>query len=164
MPKKTFASSLLAVVLLFAFVQHQTAANAGIFDWSTLVADQLSADNSAVDSNTDGTSKDSADASTEKKGNGFVRALGAPFRAIGRLFGGGKKNDQTNEDVAYEVMKQKLMELISNEDKANPLSDEELVSRLNEAGYPVARRTVTKYRKMLKIPSSRQRKDWSLAN
>ena len=78
-----------------------------------------------------------------------------------RFFGGGKKNEQTHEDVAYEVMKQKLMELIGNEDKASPLSDEELVSRLNEAGYPVARRTVTKYRKMLKIPSSRQRKDWS---
>jgi RNA polymerase sigma-54 factor len=78
-----------------------------------------------------------------------------------RFFGGGKKNEQTHEDVAYEVMKQKLMELISNEDKASPLSDEELVTRLNEAGYPVARRTVTKYRKMLKIPSSRQRKDWS---
>ncbi len=79
-----------------------------------------------------------------------------------RFFGGGKKNDQTNEDVAYEVMKQKLMELVSNENKSNPLSDEELVNKLNEAGYPVARRTVTKYRKMLKIPSSRQRKDWSL--
>jgi RNA polymerase sigma-54 factor len=78
-----------------------------------------------------------------------------------RFFGGGKKNDQTNEDVAYEVMKQKLMELVSDENKASPLSDEELVSKLNEAGYPVARRTVTKYRKMLKIPSSRQRKDWS---
>jgi RNA polymerase sigma-54 factor len=59
-------------------------------------------------------------------------------------------------------MKQKLMELVSNEDKSSPLSDEELVTKLNEAGYPVARRTVTKYRKMLKIPSSRQRKDWSL--
>ena len=79
-----------------------------------------------------------------------------------RFFGGGKKNDQTGEDVAWEVMKQKLLELIANEDKSSPLSDEELVTRLNEAGYPVARRTVTKYRKMLKIPSSRQRKDWSL--
>ena len=77
-----------------------------------------------------------------------------------RFFGGGKKNDQTHEEVAYEVMKQKLLELVGNEDKANPLSDEELVARLNEAGYPVARRTVTKYRKMLRIPSSRQRKDW----
>lgn len=78
-----------------------------------------------------------------------------------RFFGGGKKNDQTHEDVAYEVMKQKLMELIGDEDKASPLSDEELVAKLNDAGYPVARRTVTKYRKMLNIPSSRQRKDWS---
>ena len=79
-----------------------------------------------------------------------------------RFFGGGKANQQTGEDVAYEVMKQKLLELVSNEDKSSPLSDEELVTRLNEAGYPVARRTVTKYRKMLKIPSRRQRKDWSL--
>jgi RNA polymerase sigma-54 factor len=78
-----------------------------------------------------------------------------------RFFGGGKANSQTHEEVAYEVMKQKLMELVGNEDKSNPLSDEELVHRLNEAGYPVARRTVTKYRKMLKVPSSRQRKDWT---
>jgi RNA polymerase sigma-54 factor len=81
-----------------------------------------------------------------------------------RFFGGGKANQQTGEDVAYEVMKQKLLELVANEDKASPLSDEELVTLLRAAGYPVARRTVTKYRKMLKIPSSRQRKDWSLAS
>jgi RNA polymerase sigma-54 factor len=37
----------------------------------------------------------------------------------------------------------------------------EHIEPLNEAGYPVARRTVTKYRKMLNIPSSRQRKDWA---
>ena len=49
-----------------------------------------------------------------------------------------------------------------DEDKAHSLSDEDLVTKLNDAGYPVARRTVTKYRKMLNIPSSRQRKDWSL--
>jgi RNA polymerase sigma-54 factor len=78
-----------------------------------------------------------------------------------RFFGGGKVNDQTHEEVAYEVMKQKLLELIGDEDKSSPLSDEELVTKLNEAGYPVARRTVTKYRKMLNIQSSRQRKDWS---
>src|SRR5262249_7614830 len=50
---------------------------------------------------------------------------------------------------------------IDNEDKSNPLSDEDLVLKLSEVGYPVARRTVTKYRKMLDIPSSRQRKDWT---
>jgi RNA polymerase sigma-54 factor len=80
-----------------------------------------------------------------------------------RFFGGGKANEQTGEDVAYEVIKQKLLELVAQEDKANPLSDEELVARLNAAGYPVKRRTVTKYRQLLNIPSSRQRKDWSLA-
>jgi len=84
-----------------------------------------------------------------------------------RFFGGGTK--MTNEDgvetgaeVAWEVIKNKLLEIIGAEDKASPLSDEDLVSKLHEAGYPVARRTVTKYRKMLDIPSSRQRKDWTL--
>ena len=80
-----------------------------------------------------------------------------------RFFGGGTKNDVTGEDVAWEKIKQKLLELIGQEAKGNPLSDEDLVTKLQEAGYPVARRTVTKYRKMLKIPSSRQRKDWSIS-
>ena len=107
MSKKTFASSVLAVFLLFAFVQHHTAARAGIFDWSALVAEQVAADEStAVDSAADGATRDLAHARTKKSGNGFVRALGAPFRALGRLFGGGKKNDQqvqmrrvTNKDL-----------------------------------------------------------------
>jgi Flp pilus assembly protein TadD len=98
MSKKTFASSLLAVFVLFAFVQHHTAANAGIFDWSALVAEQVAVDEStAVDSTADGTYKDLANARTKKGGNGFVRALSAPFRALGRLFGGGKKNDQQQQ-------------------------------------------------------------------
>ncbi|HKU74310.1 MAG TPA: tetratricopeptide repeat protein [Pyrinomonadaceae bacterium] len=98
MSKKAFASSLLAVYLMFAFVQHGTTASAGIFDWSTSVAEQVAAEEPvAVDSNTDGTTKDSAD-TTKKRGNGFVRALSAPFRALGRLFGGsGKKNDQQQQ-------------------------------------------------------------------
>jgi RNA polymerase sigma-54 factor len=77
-----------------------------------------------------------------------------------RFFGGGREV-ATGEEVAWEVIKQKLLEIIDQEDKLNPLSDEELVDRLNEAGYPIKRRTVTKYRKMANIPSSRQRKDWA---
>jgi RNA polymerase sigma-54 factor len=79
-----------------------------------------------------------------------------------RFFGGGTQT-ASGEEVAWETIKQKLLELIDKEDKSNPLSDEDLVTKLNESGYPVARRTVTKYRKMLNIPSSRQRKDWGLA-
>ena len=80
--------------------------------------------------------------------------------ALKRFFGGGATT-ASGEEVAWETIKGKLQEMIDKEDKANPLSDEELVTRLNEAGYPVKRRTVTKYRKMLNIPSSRQRKDWT---
>src|SRR5205085_5578275 len=78
-----------------------------------------------------------------------------------RFFGGGT-HTATGEEVAWETIKQKLLEIIDKEDKSNPLSDEDLVNKLQESGYPVARRTVTKYRKMLNIPSSRQRKDWTL--
>lgn len=76
-----------------------------------------------------------------------------------RFFGGGTVTAQ-GEEVAWELIKSKLTELINNEDKANPWSDDDLVKKLQESGYPVARRTVTKYRKLLNIPSSRQRRDW----
>jgi RNA polymerase sigma-54 factor len=79
-----------------------------------------------------------------------------------RFFGGGTQTT-SGEQVAWEKIKNKLLEMIGNEDKANPLSDEEIVANFQKMDYPVARRTVTKYRKMLNIPSSRQRKDWSLA-
>ena len=73
-----------------------------------------------------------------------------------RFFGGGMKVG--DEDVAWEVMKQKLMEIIDQEDKSNPLSDEDLVEKMNAAGCPVKRRTITKYRQMAHIPSSRERR------
>jgi RNA polymerase sigma-54 factor len=77
-----------------------------------------------------------------------------------RFFGGGTQTS-SGAEVAWETIKQKLLDIIGNEDKANPLSDEDLVTKLSESGYPVARRTVTKYRKMLGIQSSRQRKVWT---
>lgn len=57
-------------------------------------------------------------------------------------------------------VKQKVREIISNEDKRNPLSDEQVAEILKREGLEIARRTVTKYRKALKIPSSRQRRQW----
>jgi RNA polymerase sigma-54 factor len=77
-----------------------------------------------------------------------------------RFFGGGREV-APGEEVAWEVIKQKLLEIIDQEDKANPFSDEELVEKMNQAGYPIKRRTITKYRKMANIPSSRERKDWT---
>jgi RNA polymerase sigma-54 factor len=66
------------------------------------------------------------------------------------------------EDVAYETIRLKLQEIIGKEDKSNPLSDDDLVLELKKEGMGVARRTITKYRKKMGIPSSRQRRDWTL--
>ncbi|MBX6315288.1 MAG: RNA polymerase factor sigma-54 [Isosphaeraceae bacterium] len=76
-----------------------------------------------------------------------------------RFFGGGTTTAD-GEEVAWDTIKQKLLEIIAKEDKTNPLSDEEIVEELGKHGFPVARRTVTKYRKALRIPSSRQRKQF----
>ena len=51
---------------------------------------------------------------------------------------------------------------MDGEPKDAPFSDDDLVSELGKRGIVVARRTVTKYRKAMKIPSSRQRRDWKL--
>lgn len=78
-----------------------------------------------------------------------------------RFFVGGTQTED-GEDVAWDTIRLKLQELIDKEDKSDPLSDEKLVDELKKAGMAVARRTVTKYRKRMGIPSSRQRRDWSL--
>jgi len=52
----------------------------------------------------------------------------------------------------------KISEMAKGEDKASPLSDQEIVARLRSEGIDIARRTVAKYREKLNIPSSRQRK------
>jgi RNA polymerase sigma-54 factor len=64
------------------------------------------------------------------------------------------------KEVAYDTIKRRLQELVDAEDKAAPLSDDDLVSKLKGMGFPLARRTVTKYRKELSIPSSRERKQF----
>ena len=76
-----------------------------------------------------------------------------------RFFGGGTQT-ATGEEVAWDIIRIRLQEIVDNEDKRKPLSDDALVEKLAEAGYKLARRTVTKYRKNLNIPSSRQRREY----
>ena len=66
-------------------------------------------------------------------------------------------NDE-GEEVATETVRQLLRDTVDAEDKRNPLSDEALAKILKEKGYPVARRTVAKYREMLGIPICRLRR------
>lgn len=77
-----------------------------------------------------------------------------------RFFVHGTRSED-GEDVAWETIRLKLTDLIEHEGKQNPLSDDDLVKELSKLGLTVARRTITKYRKKLNIPSSRQRKDWT---
>lgn len=60
--------------------------------------------------------------------------------------------------VSNAVIKDALKELVDNEDKTNPLNDDDLQKRLGEMGYPIARRTVVKYRQGLGIPKANERK------
>ncbi len=76
-----------------------------------------------------------------------------------RFFVGGTHSED-GDDVAWDVIRLKLQEIIDKEDKQQPLSDDDLVTALKTHGLTVARRTITKYRKKLNIPSSRQRRDW----
>jgi len=79
--------------------------------------------------------------------------------SLKHFFTGGVEK-QDGEMESWEVVRQKLLQVIENEDKSAPLSDEEIAARLLRQGIDIARRTVSKYRKILKIPSSRRRKKY----
>jgi len=63
------------------------------------------------------------------------------------------------EDISTTVIKEELKNIINNEPKDKPYSDDYLAKLLKEKGYNVARRTVAKYRDQLKIPVARLRKE-----
>jgi RNA polymerase sigma-54 factor len=62
------------------------------------------------------------------------------------------------EEVSTREIKKILEESIRDEDKRSPLTDESLARLLKEKGYPIARRTIAKYREQLNIPVARLRK------
>ena len=57
------------------------------------------------------------------------------------------------------VIKKALEEIIKNENKQSPFSDDILVDKLNQDGYTLARRTVAKYRDQMGYPVARLRKE-----
>ena len=65
----------------------------------------------------------------------------------------------SGEEVSTKEVKSILGELITQEDKHKPLSDDELTEQLQSKGYNIARRTVAKYREQLNIPVARLRKE-----
>ena len=73
------------------------------------------------------------------------------------FFSEGITNDE-GEEVSTREIKKILKDAVDNEDKSSPMTDEQLMLVLKEKGYPIARRTVAKYREQLGIPVGRMRK------
>lgn len=79
-------------------------------------------------------------------------------KLIKSLFSESMKNEQ-GEDVSTREIKKILETVIGEEAKKKPLTDDKLAKILKEKGYPIARRTVAKYRELLGIPVARLRKE-----
>ena len=79
-------------------------------------------------------------------------------KLIKEFFSESMKNDQGN-DVSTKEIKNILASIINEESKKKPLPDDKLAALLKEKGYPIARRTVAKYREQLDIPVARLRKE-----
>ena len=79
-------------------------------------------------------------------------------KLIKSFFSEGIKNSQGIEISTIEV-KKTLENIIENENKNDPHTDDQLTKILNKKGYPIARRTVAKYREMIGAPVARLRKE-----
>ena len=78
-----------------------------------------------------------------------------------RMFFSGGTETESGEEMSWSAVQAKLEELIGEENKASPLSDDALAEALKAKGIDIARRTVAKYRKQMNIPSARQRRQYA---
>ncbi|MEE9166343.1 MAG: RNA polymerase factor sigma-54 [Candidatus Neomarinimicrobiota bacterium] len=65
---------------------------------------------------------------------------------------------ETGDEVSTKIVKDGLKEVVEKEDKQHPYSDDKLAEIMKKLGYPIARRTVAKYRDQMKIPVARLRR------
>jgi len=79
--------------------------------------------------------------------------------SLRKLFSTVTKND-SGEEVSAQMVKQQLSQLINNENKKFPYSDEALAKQLKQLGQSCSRRTIAKYRHLLNIPHSSLRRKW----
>lgn len=73
------------------------------------------------------------------------------------LFTEGVKRDD-GEEVSNREIQNAIVEIVAVEDKSNPLTDQQIQEILAQKGYPVARRTVAKYREQLDVPVAKMRR------
>jgi RNA polymerase sigma-54 factor len=75
-----------------------------------------------------------------------------------RYFFSNSIHTDSGEDISTKIVKDKIKDFIDSENKLKPLSDDRLTEMINQAGYPIARRTVAKYREAMKIPKATLRR------
>jgi len=75
-----------------------------------------------------------------------------------RMFFSGGTESEDGQSMAWGAVQAKLKEIIDNEDRKNPMTDDELVDAMKAQGLDIARRTVAKYRKVMNIAPARQRR------
>lgn len=75
-----------------------------------------------------------------------------------KFFFSDKISNSEGSEISTREIKQKLREVIEQEDKYNPVTDDQLVEIMHKSGYPIARRTVAKYREQMDIPVARLRR------
>ena len=100
---KSTLSSLMAIILLVALVAQPNVVTADGYDWAALAAAEAASEAAENE-----TAQETAETPKKKSGNKFARALGAPFRALGRLFGGGNNGgNRKNEPSSARKISEK---------------------------------------------------------
>ncbi|MDX2199184.1 MAG: RNA polymerase factor sigma-54 [Phycisphaerae bacterium] len=77
-----------------------------------------------------------------------------------KFFTGGTANASSGEELGWESVKAKVAEIVAEENKKDPLNDDQIVVELQKRGIEIKRRTVAKYREQLGIATARQRKQY----
>ncbi len=75
------------------------------------------------------------------------------------FFVGGTESSE-GESTSWDSVRSRVQDLIDEEDKSNPFSDDQIAAQLKGEGIDISRRTVAKYRQQLTIPTARQRKQY----
>lgn len=94
-------------------------------------------------------------------GDSYRKPMVAQIRTNGKLSEHDKGDitqEVINEEKTQRQIRTALQECIDNEDKRNPLTDDQLVESMKEKGFDMARRTIAKYRNQLGIPIARLRR------
>lgn len=90
--------------------------------------------------------------------NKYVAMPGGRIMELRQFFQGGIGTRDGEEGITTREVMEALQALVDSEDKTAPLSDEALAAKLATQGYNISRRTVSKYRSRLHIPTATQRK------